>query len=41
MLCCTAKLPDEACISHVQCIGENKLVLQLKHFAEVLLTGLT
>ena len=41
MLCCTPKLPDEACISHVKCIGKNKSVLQLKHFAEVLHTGLT
>ena len=41
MLSCIAKLPDEACISHVKCIGENKSVLQLRQFAEVLFTGFT
>ena len=35
------KLPDKACVSHMKLVGENKTVLQLKQFAEVLLTGLT
>ena len=41
MLCCIVKLPDEVCVSHTKRVGENKTVLQLKQFAEVLLTGLT
>ena len=41
MLCCIVKLPDEVCVSHAKRVGENKTVLQLKQFAEVLLTGLT
>ena len=41
MLCCILKLPDEVCVSHTKCVGENKTVLQLKQFAEVLLTGFT
>ena len=35
------KLPDKVCVSHMKPVGENKTVLQLKQFAEVLLTGLT
>ena len=35
------KLPDEVCVSHTKRVGENKKVLQLKQFAEVLLTGLS
>ena len=42
MLCCIVKLPDEVCVSHTKRVrGEDKAVLQLKQFAEVLLTGLT
>ena len=41
MLCCIVKLPDEVCVSHTKRVGENKTVLQLKQFAEVLLTGFT
>ena len=41
MLCCIVKLPDEVCVSHTKRVGENKKVLQLKQFAEVLLTGLS
>ena len=41
MLCYIVKLPDEVCVSHTKRVGENKTVLQLKQFAEVLLTGLT
>ena len=42
MLCCIVKLPDEVCVSHTKGVGENKKkVLQLKQFAEVLLTGLS
>ena len=41
MLCCIVKLPDEVCVSHTKRVGENKTVLQLKQFVEVLLTGLT
>ena len=37
----TVKLPDKVCVSHMKPVGENKTVLQLKQFAEVLLTGLT
>ena len=39
-LSCIVKLPDEVCASHTKCAGENKSFLQLKKFAEVLLTGL-
>ena len=35
------QLPDKVCVSHMKPVGENKTVLQLKQFAEVLLTGLT
>ena len=41
MLCCIVKLPDEVCVSHTKRVGENEKVLQLKQFAEVLLTGLS
>ena len=41
MLCCIVKLPDEGCVSHTKREGENRTVLQLKQFAEVLFTGLT
>ena len=41
MLCCIVKLPDEVCLSHTKRVGENKTVLQLEQFAEVLLTGFT
>lgn len=43
MLCCIVKLPDEVCVSHwhTKRVGENKKVLQLQQFAELLLTGLT
>ena len=41
VLGCIAKLPEEVCASHTKRVGENKKVLQLKLFAEVLLTGLT
>ena len=41
MLCCIVKRPDEVCVSHTKRVGENKTVLQLKQFAEVLLTCLT
>ena len=37
MLCCIVKLPDKVFVSYT----DNKTVLQLKQFAEVLLTGLT
>ena len=37
----SVKLPDEVCVSDMKCVGENKTVLQLKQFAEVLFTGLT
>ena len=40
-ICCIVKLPDEVCVSHTKRVGENKTVLQLKQFAEVLLTGFT
>ena len=26
MLCCIVKLPDEACLSHTKCVGENNTV---------------
>ena len=39
-LSCIVKLPDEVCASHTKRVGENKK-LQLKKFAEVLLTGLS
>ena len=35
------KLPDEMCASHTKRVGENISVLQLKKFAEVLLTVLS
>ena len=41
MLCCIVKLPDEVCVHHTKPVGDSKTVLQLKQFAEVLLTGLT
>ena len=41
MLCCIVKLPDEVCVSHTKRGGENKTVLQLRQFVDVLLTGLT
>ena len=41
MLSCIVKLPDDVCVSHTKRVGENKTVLQLKQFAEVLLAGLT
>ena len=40
-LSCIVKLPDEVCASHTKRVGENKSFLQLKKFAEVLLTGLS
>ena len=42
-LSCIAKHPqaDEVCASHTKRVGENKTILQLKKFAEVLLTGLS
>ena len=40
MLCCIVKLPAEVCVTHIKHI-ENKTVLQLKQFTEVLLIGLT
>ena len=39
MLCCIVKLPDEVCVSHTKRGSENRTVLQLKQFADVLLTG--
>ena len=33
--------PDEVRVGHTRRVGENKKVLQLKQFADVLLTGLT
>ena len=38
---CIVKLPDEVCVRHTKPVGDSKTVLQLKQFAEVLLTGLT
>ena len=38
-LSCIVKLPDEVCASHTKRVGDNKTILQLKMFAEVLLTG--
>ena len=38
---CIVKLPDEVFASHTKRMGENKKKLQLKKFAEVLLTGLS
>ena len=38
-LSCIVKLPDEVCASHTKRVGKNKSFLQLKKFAEVLLTG--
>ena len=41
-LSCTVKRPDEVCVSHTKSVGDNiKTILQLKKFAEVLLTGLS
>ena len=40
-LSCTVKRPDEVCASHTKSVGDNKTILQLKTFAEVLLTGLS
>ena len=37
MLCSIVKVLDEVCVSYKKCVGENKTVLQLKQFAEVLL----
>ena len=39
-LSCIVKLADEVCATHTKRVGENKK-LQLKKFAEVLLTGLS
>ena len=38
---CIVKLPDEVCAGHTKRVGGNKTILQLKKFAEVLLTGLS
>ena len=40
-LYCIVKLPNEVCASHTKRVGDNKTILQLKKFAEVLLTGLS
>ena len=40
-LSCIVKHPDEVCASHAKSVGDNKTILQLKKFAEVLLTGLS
>ena len=40
-LSCIAKLPDDVCASHTKDVGDNKTILQLKRFTEVLLTGLS
>ena len=29
-LCCIVKLPDEVCVSHTKCVGENKLFYNCK-----------
>ena len=33
------ELPDEVCDSHTKRVGDNKTILQLKKFAEVLVAG--
>ena len=38
---CIVKLPDKVCASHTKCVGDIETILQLKRFAEVLLTGLS
>ena len=38
---CIVKLPDKVCASHTKRVGDNKTILQLKTFTEVLLTGLS
>ena len=38
---CIVKLPDKVCAIHMKCVGDNETILQLKTFAEVLLTGLS
>ena len=37
---CIVKLPDEVWVRHTKQVGDNETILQLKKFAEVLLTGL-
>ena len=39
-LSCIVELPDDVCASHTKDVGDNKTILQLKRFTEVLLTGL-
>ena len=39
-LSCIVRRPDEVCASHTKRVGDNKTILPLKKFAEVLLTGL-
>ena len=38
---CIVKLPDEVWARHMKQVGDNETILQLKRFAEVLLTGLS
>ena len=38
---CIVKLPDEVWARHMKQVGDNETILQLKKFAEVLLTGLS
>ena len=38
---CIVKLSDKVCASHTKRVGDNETILQLKAFAEVLLTGLS
>ena len=40
-LSCIVKLPDEVCPKHTKLLGDNKTILQLNTFDEVLLTGLS
>ena len=40
-LSCIVKLPDEVCARHTKHVGDNKTILQLKKFTEVLLTSLS
>ena len=40
-LSCILKLPDDMCASHTKDVRDNKTVLQLKKFAEMLLSGLS
>ena len=40
-LSCIVKLPDDVFASHAKDVGDNKTILQLKRFTEVLLTGLS